>query len=249
MKYSGKSDVGKKRSENQDSFGFYTPDDRSLLAVVCDGMGGAAGGCVASRLALDAFSREFTRLYLERRATGNVTAFDVKRIFAGAVSCADSAVLHASEEDARLRGMGTTLCAVFFTDGKMYTANVGDSRAYLLRGSDMIQITHDHSYVQMLLDDGEITPEEARAHPSRNIITRAVGTGHDATADVTADVSEVGDVILLCSDGLSGPLGGAGIKKILTRPLSESDMVVALIDAANECGGDDNITALIINAQ
>lgn len=252
MHYSGKTDIGMKRSMNQDHFSIKEYAPGILLAVVCDGMGGARGGQEASSTATDSFVASmdsFVESHITEQNTIECTDSQIHRALRRAAYTSNKAVYLRSEEDASLRGMGTTLVAVLVVGSTVYTANVGDSRMYVIRGRDIEQITHDHSYVQYLVDTGRLTEEEARTAQNRNIITRAVGTESNVDADVFVteiDPSCKPAFVLLCSDGLTNHLGGAEIAEIVTSDSSISDKTDALVSRANKYGGSDNITAVVI---
>lgn len=353
MFFYGLSDVGRRRQNNQDSFGYLKIADNAEVFVVCDGMGGANGGNIASEMSVNIFTEylknslgkfvdsktnllilpedtenlgpyattaEFSFLRNNEKAQDLAAAAeenglddgtdvsgsenhgdkfnrktetkdvrdsnvqnegadepDVKvcddvdnyedtsvlqnpiyTLLGEAVASANTKVYERSKKDAELSGMGTTLVAALMIDSKLYIASVGDSRIYLFCGGDMVQLTHDHSYVQYLVDIGQITPEQALTNPYRNIITRAVGNERTIEADtesllLTASPS----YILLCSDGLTNYLSASDIRDIVWGyGAEESDgedqeaelkkKVEELIDSANEGGGGDNITALLV---
>lgn len=252
MIYFGKTDAGKKRKGNQDSFGIYCLADNVLLLAVCDGMGGANGGEEASRLALEAFSGEIKAVCLPRMKEDGVnidmSGVNIGLLLENAAEEANSAVLSTARERSELAGMGTTLVALFIADKSVYSINVGDSRIYRISDGSIKQITHDHSYVQYLVDMGRITPEEARNSSNRNIITRAIGTTDDIKADV--DLVDVGDAeetyFLLCSDGLTGMVNDDEIARTVSKSGTLEEKVCRLIEKANKNGGADNITALLL---
>lgn len=246
----GITDVGKRRSANQDSFIIDQRSPSTLLAVVCDGMGGAAGGLEASSIACSVFSDsvEEDLTVLEERGR-EITPELCERIMRRGVDFANSAVARRAAEDSGLAGMGTTLVAALVLDGRIYVANVGDSRLYSVTDGVASQITHDHSYVQLLVDVGRITPEQAKNSANRNIITRAVGTTDKVDCDMFV-IDSLPDAILLCSDGLTNMLSPEDIGRHFCAPLSSEEDVAAvcraLVDGANEGGGPDNITAAVV---
>ncbi len=252
MQYSGLSDTGMKRSVNQDNYSVKEYAPGILLAVVCDGMGGARGGWEASSTATDSFLAcmdSFVASYLTEQNTIECTDAQIHRALRRAAYTSNRAVFHRSEEDASLRGMGTTLVAVFIVGTTVYTVNVGDSRMYIARGEEIEQITHDHSYVQYLVDIGRLTTEEARTAPNRNIITRAVGTESNIDADVfvtEVDTTAAPAYVLLCTDGLTNYLEGPEIAQILASDVPIEEKPQTMIARANERGGSDNITAVVI---
>ena len=225
--FTGRSDPGRKRHRNEDAFVCEPP-----LFAVADGMGGAQAGEVASQLAAGAL-RE-----------GNGTAGE-----AGVVSLIQEAnrrVWQRANEDAAASGMGTTITvAVVEPDGRVFFGHVGDSRAYMLRGGRLRQLTQDHSRVAELVRRGELSPEEAETHPQRSVITRALGTDPDVDVDTFAVDAEDGDVFLLCSDGLSSMVDHSTVEQVLLRNRADLDAAAqALVAAANRGGGEDNITVI-----
>lgn len=252
MQYSGKTDVGKKRSVNQDNFAVREYAPGILLAVVCDGMGGARGGWEASSTATESFVScmdSFVESHITEQNTIECTDSQIHRALRRAAFTSNKAVFQRSEEDVSLRGMGTTLVAVLVVGSTVYTANVGDSRMYIIRGSEIEQITHDHSYVQYLVDIGRLTAEEARTAQNRNIITRAVGTESSVDADVfVTEVDPGGEAayVLLCSDGLTNHIAEDELARIVSADGDADAKTDALVSCANSNGGSDNITAVLI---
>ncbi len=254
----GKTNVGMKRSVNQDSFKITEFNANSVLAVVCDGMGGAAGGGDASSIACDTFTEfaaERLPAILKKKFITISDERKIKTILTQAANAANKAVFDAAADDPELSGMGTTLVATLLCFGTLYTVNVGDSRMYLMHQSKIKQITHDHSYVQYLLDTGRITEDEAKTSTRRNIITRAVGIGENVEADVFTSRADAGKAVaLLCSDGLVNYVGEDEMLELLVEMGASPDgekvsaCLDALIDKANEAGGGDNITAVILCA-
>lgn len=252
MQYCGKTDVGMKRSVNQDNFSIKEYAPGILLAVVCDGMGGARGGREASCTATDSFVASmdsFIESHITEQNTIECTDAQIHRALRSAASTSNLAVFTRAEEDESLRGMGTTLVAVLIIGKTVYTANIGDSRMYILHGDSIQQITHDHSYVQYLVDTGRISAEEARTAQNRNIITRAVGTESSVDADVfVTEIDPAGDAVyaLLCSDGLTNHVDSDTMVSIISTKTEVSEKVDALVSHANRNGGSDNITAVVI---
>jgi PPM family protein phosphatase len=230
-----RTDVGRVREGNEDSYMVHEP-----LFAVADGMGGHQGGEVASNLAL----RSLERLAEEPPPDG-----DSAPRLAEVVRDANRVVLQKASGDPSLSGMGTTLTAVLAgTGARIHVAHVGDSRAYLLRGGEFSQLTRDQTVVQRLVDEGRITPEEAEIHPQRSILTNAVGVDRDIQVDEASYELKVGDRLLLCSDGLSGMVPEEEIKRTLQEYEEPQEACEALVQAANEAGGQDNITAVILDA-
>lgn len=231
----GLTDVGRVRSNNQDSIGEFIQREPSLrLLVVADGMGGHRGGEVASQMAVEAVRAAFQG--------GGDSPPEVLR---AALERANQQVNEASQRDRSLNGMGTTCVAMLFgRGGQAWVAHVGDSRAYRLRGGQLTQLTDDHSIVGELVRMGRISAEEARTHPQRNEILRAIGTQETVAVDLEAVPVQPGDRFLLCSDGLYGMLTDAEIAEVL-RGEGPNDAARILVDRANERGGVDNISVQI----
>ena len=255
MQYCGKTDVGMKRKVNQDNFSIKEYAPGILLAVVCDGMGGARGGCEASSTATDCFVAAmdtFVDNHITEQHTIECTDAQIHRALRSAAEASNKAVFMRAEEDESLRGMGTTLVAVLIVGKTVYTVNVGDSRMYIAHGESIEQISHDHSYVQYLVDMGRITAEEARTAQNRNIITRAVGTESSVDADVfVTEIDPAGNTVyaLLCSDGLTNHIGEDELAQILCADTDVSNKADTLVSRANSYGGTDNITAVVIKLE
>lgn len=267
----GRTDIGRKRTVNQDSFMCDSFSNGMQLAIVCDGMGGAAGGGIASSIACGAFLEsmsDFAQSFGSREALTHEDERFIKNAMTEAIYAANTAVFTRSALQDDLRGMGTTLVATLAYCQVLFTINVGDSRMYLITNGQPEQITHDHSYVQYLVDMGKMTPEEARKSVNRNIITRAVGTDDTVEADIYVtrlsgeqitdkienDVQSPDDqyVALLCSDGLTNHVTLEEIAKAI-RDIGEIETSRALgkvteklIEMANAAGGTDNITAVLM---
>lgn len=248
MEFYAISDVGKCRIENQDTCGS-VGEGRVFFASVCDGMGGAAAGRQAAEIAceqmLDVFSDAFGR------ETGGstpkpLTAYESKKLLRTALDRANDAVYQASREDESKHGMGTTVAAALFYYGKIYVMHVGDSRVYRHRNGMLERLTSDHSLVQTMVDAGSLTENEARVHPMRNVITRAVGVGEQISADYRTEDLRAGDTFLLCSDGLTGMVPDERIEEILSAPKNAQAKVNALLGAALDAGGEDNITVFLV---
>ncbi|MCQ2456051.1 MAG: Stp1/IreP family PP2C-type Ser/Thr phosphatase [Clostridia bacterium] len=255
MFFFGETDIGKRRVVNQDNFRIKEYSSDVLAAVVCDGMGGARGGGVASSLAVSAFMDaldEESTLFTENHSDDGADEA-ISDLLRRAVTYANDAVFAASESADELSGMGTTLVATLVTPRMVYTVNVGDSRMYVCSKGDLTQITRDHSYVQYLVDIGRITARKAKRSSNRNIITRAVGTESSVEADVfttpRAD-AKAHTVALLCSDGLSNMLESREIESALKSteqsPEALKRTAERFISVANERGGSDNITVVIL---
>lgn len=236
----GSTDSGLCRIENQDAYAASClcrgKKNERVLAVVCDGMGGAKGGQIASQLA--------TATFVEKAAEREDD--EDSAVLKYAVNCANTAVYRRAMAEDRLNGMGTTLVAVLASEGGLTVAHVGDSRAYLMHDGKLTLLTHDHSYVQQLVDDGTITPDEAQHHSRKNLITRAIGVEKTIRADISHFPWSIGDRVLLCSDGLSNDIGPEELLAILTENPRLDHAARELIGAANCKGGEDNITALLL---
>lgn len=241
MNIYGSTDKGKSRNSNQDAFAFGTFEDGSVWAVVCDGMGGAKGGNVASRMAVDCLSAS-----LKSRYRLNMSEPSYKNLLFSAVNAANIRVFDKAKEDSELNGMGTTVVAVLISKGIAYIAHAGDSRAYVFQNGELTQLTRDHSIVQNMVEDGKITKEEARVHPRKNVITRALGV--DESVDVEFTVADIaaGSSLLLCTDGLTNYINNDELIGILSSASRES-ITQKLIESANNNGGGDNITAVVID--
>ena len=241
----GATDRGMARSVNEDRFAGAALAPDFGYGVVCDGVGGAKAGGVASTVARDEIRRG-----LEAACRPGIDQRSVGLMMESAISTANSLVYHrASQDPALLGGMGTTLClAVVYDGGRVCIANVGDSRGYLLRGGELRQLTTDHTRAQLLFDRGEITARELERHPDRNRLTRAIGVEPAVEADYSELRLEPGDTLLLCSDGLYNMMDPVTLRECLRQSLTQGD-AQCLIDAANAMGGRDNITAVIITLE
>ncbi len=231
MRFFARSDIGKVRQLNEDHY-FCKPP---YLGIVADGMGGHAAGEIASKLAVDSVLQ-----YLAEQEVMDET------VLKEAVIRANSAICSMSRQREECSGMGTTITMCCEQEDTLYWAHVGDSRMYLLRAGELRQMTQDHSYVGDLLRSGQITKEEARVHPKRNLLTRAVGAEREIEIDTGAFPMQAGDILLLCSDGLTNMVTEQEIQEELLRDRGELETAVArLIERANENGGTDNSTVLI----
>ncbi len=241
MRVSSKSDTGLVRKQNQDNCRTGIIDDKTVWAVVCDGMGGANGGSTASATAVEKISEHITSNYRP-----DYNEDDIKRLLADASSIANNAIFEMSSKVNELSGMGTTLVAVLARDDKLYIIHAGDSRACLITGGSLIQLTQDHSIVQEMVNSGELTPEEARVHPKKNIITRALGVEPRIRLDFTVSDFPEYSMLLICTDGLTNYITSERIVE-LSDKLSGDELADAFVAEANEHGGGDNITVVIIN--
>ena len=239
MNVFGKTDIGLVRESNQDAFLAGTFDDGNCWAVVCDGMGGVSGGQVASKICVERVSEAIKRSYRSK-----MTLSSAKNLLTSSITAANSAVFKEAQESPEYKGMGTTVVAVIVLGNLAVVAHVGDSRAYLVN-DEIKAVTKDHSFVQLLIDTGKITELEAAFHPDRNIITRAVGIEH--VVDVEIDIVDIneGDKLLICTDGLNGYVSDAYILKIIKEYGDSS--TEKLVETANNSGGRDNVTVVIIS--
>jgi protein phosphatase len=244
------SDLGKKRPGNEDAFGYSVEHG---VYVVCDGMGGAAAGEVASAMAVN----EVLRL-LKGRAVDEAAPLEKQVV--EAVRTANQAILSRAEKNQKLAGMGTTLVGLIAEGSRVLVFNVGDSRCYRMRGvglpdesnpeqSRLQQITLDHSLVQEQVRLGRMTNEEALHSPFRSMITRALGTQAGIEPDLFELEAEPGDIFMLCSDGLTGELSDPTIESLLAADLPLDELCASLVAAANEAGGRDNITCLLVRVE
>ena len=231
--------VGIVRSGTEDSYLMLA--DRGLF-IVADGMGGHAAGEVASEMAVHIVSREIGSL------RGLPDAQASERIARSLVT-ANEAIFERTLAEHDKRGMGTTVTALALLPGRYLIGQVGDSRAYLLRDGELLQITRDHSYVQEQVDAGLLTPEQARVHPYSNVITRCVGAGSDVVPDLYFGELRAGDVLLLASDGLTGMLEDEQLARILADPQGPQAWVDRMITEANRRGGLDNITTIVVKIE
>lgn len=234
-----RTDVGVVRSGNEDSY--LMANERGLF-IVADGMGGHAAGEVASEMATQLVAQEF-------RPVRGMSDDELMAQMVGAIRAANSAIYRRTLQEQDKRGMGTTVTVMNLLPRRYLIGQVGDSRAYLLRGGVLTQITTDHSYVQEQVDAGRLTPEEARVHPYANVITRCVGSSGDVVPDLFIGTLEAGDLILLASDGLTGMLEDEDVRTIIERDISLEDMVDQLIEDANRRGGLDNITVVLVRIE
>jgi serine/threonine protein phosphatase PrpC len=248
VKAFGLSHVGRQRQHNEDA---YLVEANAKLFLVADGMGGHAAGEIASRIAVETIS-EFILHTVEDEGTWP-HAYDEKfkrstnRLMA-ALKLANTRVLEAMRKDSRLRGMGTTVVASLVEGDTVSVAHVGDSRAYLIRSAQLSRITNDHSWVFEQVQAGLLTEAEAERHPLRNVITRALGGSLSVIPDAKEIESRPGDIYLLCSDGLTGMVPEEEILRLLTESEDLEAACNSLIDRANERGGYDNITAILVKA-
>ena len=244
----GLTDVGRKRNHNEDSF---LVDEELSLFVVADGMGGHAGGGTASRIAVETIDRE-----LRGARNGGADPFTssaqlqdspLPEVLRGAVERACLEIYKAAQDDRRLAGMGTTVISLCVNSDHALFAHVGDSRAYLIRGELIQQISEDHSLVNEQIKAGMITAEEAKHSRYKNIITRSVGFEEEVQVDVMGIQAEEGDYYVLCSDGLANLVEDKELREVIVGCETLAEAPKKLIELANEPGGDDNITVIVVN--
>lgn len=241
MESAGRTDVGMVRRTNQDAF---VLAEALGLGVVCDGMGGLAGGEVASQVAIESFVEVFRQeIEASRSADGERT----RRALCRAVAAANRAVRARASYDTRYRGMGTTLVAARVDGNELCVVNVGDSRAYVARGGMIKQVTVDHSYVGEQIRVGLMTEEEAKQSPYQSAITRAVGIDEDVKPDFYTEAVGAGDVVLLCSDGLLRHMKDNEIAKAMSdAAATPGEICERLIATVNARGGSDNVTCVVM---
>lgn len=236
----GITDKGVVRSQNQDSYYLKTAEEDLVIALVCDGMGGARAGNVASTLAVKtaaAYLEELSREELLRSPGEHLTQ---------AARLANEAVYCQAERDRECRGMGTTMVAVILSGRRAYILNIGDSRAYLLGEEGIRKLTRDHSVVEDLVHRGELTPEEARTHPQKNLITRALGAEPEARTDLYELALKAGEFLLLCSDGLSNTLTDQELLYEVLYGEEPESCCQRMLEIALSRGAPDNVTAVLI---
>jgi serine/threonine protein phosphatase PrpC len=248
----GITDIGRKRQRNEDS---YLVNDKLHLYIVADGMGGHAGGEFASKIAVSTVeeilkgedrkkSHVPDQSLLDSKQPGGGDRFESERL-RDAIARAGSMIVRRASEEPELRGMGTTSTIILFMGDKAYIAHVGDSRCYCVRKGKIQQITEDHSLVHEQLKSGLITEEEARTHQLKNIITRSVGVQEEVEVDTIVWKVQAGDGYLLCSDGLSNMVSDQEMEEVVAKSDPE-EAGRALVEMANQHGGDDNITLIVL---
>ena len=240
MEVFSKSDIGLVRSQNQDDCRFGVISPSCVWAVVCDGMGGANGGNIASATAVEYISREIERMYSD-----DLTKAELSTLMTEIVSKANIEVYNMAKNDVELTGMGTTCEFILVKDTTVHVVHVGDSRTYAIRGGKIKQLTEDHSVVQEMVRRGEITPEQAQNHPNKNFITRALGIKPEVHLDYIEANFIYGDVLLICTDGLSNCVTTGDMVKICHENRGEG-LPKKLVEKAKEGGGSDNITVTVV---
>lgn len=242
MQYWGLTDQGCVRKQNQDAYHIQQLDRNTLLCVVCDGMGGAKSGNIASTLAVDVFVQE-----VQRSWTSNADWDKTEQILRSAVKLANFTVYDQGVQFEEFDGMGTTLVAALIRGRRVSVINVGDSRAYAITRSGIHQISRDHSVVQMMVDRGELTSEQAKTYPGKNLITRAIGTEPVILSDTFRMEMNRGDYILLCSDGLSNMMDDQEILFEVVHGVNKQHCCQRLLDIAISRGSPDNVTSVLVS--
>ena len=237
----GLTDPGCVRSQNQDAYQIEQLDRNALLCVVCDGMGGAKSGNVASTLAIDVFTQEVRTPW-----NPGMDAEKIDRMLEAAVKLANFTVYDQAQQFEEFRGMGTTLVAAVIQNKSVTVVNVGDSRAYCVGRGGIRQLTTDHSLVQMMVQRGELTPEKARNYPGKNLITRAIGTEPVVECDLFHHRMEWGDCLLLCTDGLCNMMDDQEILFEVVHGINKQHCCQRLLDIAKNRGAPDNVTSVLV---
>lgn len=240
MEVYSKTDIGKVRKTNQDSVFWKKIDEDLAWSVVCDGMGGTYGGDIASRMAIKVIENRMNSDLSEHS-----TSEEIKMVIYNAVNEANLRIFEKSKLDSSLNHMGTTvaLCVVF--KNFLQVVYAGDSRVYIVNKEEILQLSKDHSIVQQMVDSGEITKQDAKNHPQKNIITRALGVGSTVDLDYIERTVKKGDIILSCTDGLTNYLDEKDILELCNKNIT-SLIACELVKESNRRGGSDNITAALI---
>lgn len=239
--FCAKTDPGRARENNEDSVAY---DGTTRTVVLADGMGGYNAGEIASGMATAFIKSELSRWLLEAGPGANIR--EVRRAMEICVDNANLSIFNAASSNAQYAGMGTTLVVGVFTGGKFLVGHIGDSRCYRWRAGVLEQITKDHSLLQEQIDAGLITPEQAATSSIKNLVTRALGVEDTALLEVNEHVVQAGDLYLMCSDGLSDMIDDAAIARIIATDSGLEQKAIQLVDAANENGGRDNISVLMV---
>lgn len=240
LKVYTESDIGLVRKLNEDACGGGLLSEQSAWVVVCDGMGGAKGGNVASGIAVEKISEQILARY---RAEMDDTA--IKELISAAIASANTEVHRRSGSDESLSGMGTTVVTAVVAGGYAHIAHAGDSRAYLITSEAICQLTTDHSMVQEMVEKGDLTEQEAKIHPQKNIITRALGVESSIQIDYCEVPFQPGNLLLICTDGLTNYLDENQIFS-LSQKLGAEELTQRLVVLAKEAGGSDNITVAVV---
>jgi serine/threonine protein phosphatase PrpC len=248
FEHAGLTDVGMKRTHNEDNLYMYP--ERSLF-LVADGMGGHASGEVASQIAVDTVAQFFMDQQDDEDITWPYkanTAYDFEgNLLVNAIRYANYCVYDKASKGAQYKGMGTTFVAMLFHEGQYYVGHVGDSRAYRVRNGEFVQLTEDHSLLNDYKKMAKLTPEEEKNFPHKNIIVRALGMKESVLVDLGVDAAQPGDLYLLCSDGLSGEIEDPELLQLALDHWDDPDkMVQAMVETANNNGGKDNVTVVVV---
>ena len=235
------TDPGCVRAQNQDAYLVEKLDKHTLLCVVCDGMGGAKSGNIASSLAADVFVQEIKQTW-----NGDTNQDHVDQMLKNAVKLANFTVFDQAQQFEEFAGMGTTLVAVLLSGKRATVVNVGDSRLYHVDRTGIHQVTVDHSVVQLMVSRGELTPEQAKTYPGKSLITRAIGTESMVVCDVFHKKASPGDYFLLCSDGLSNLMDDQEILFEVAHGQDKSQCCQRLLDIAKNRGAPDNVTSVLV---
>lgn len=237
----GLTDPGCVRPQNQDAFHTEQLDRNTMLCIVCDGMGGAKSGNIASSLAVDVFVQEVRRTW-----TSSMPQEKINQMLHSAVKLANFTVFDQAQQFEEFDGMGTTLVAVLLRNRHATVVHVGDSRAYRVNSEGIWQMTRDHSLVQMMVERGELTQQMARTYPGKNFITRAIGTEPMVVCDISNLELAKGEFLLLCSDGLSNVLDDQEILFEIVHGVDHADCCQRLLEIAKKRGAPDNVTSVLI---
>ena len=235
----GRTDKGIVRRSNEDAYASAVLGSKRAWGVVCDGMGGANAGDIASKMAVETFSEHMEKL------KSILPHFREGDLLIRAAEEANAAIFRRARSDPACDGMGTTMVGALVWDKTLWVVNVGDSRAYLVRGEEIRRLTRDHSVVEDLVARGKVTPEQARRHPQRNLITRALGTTPKVKADLFRETAQKGDVLILCSDGLSGEVTDEELRREILAGGTAEEMTGRLMDRALAQGAPDNVTVVL----
>lgn len=240
MRIIARTDPGMVRSSNQDSYAAGEFRNGVAWAVVCDGMGGNVGGNIASSTAVRSISERITTGYRE-----NMSSSSIRNLLITAITNANFEIFDMAANNPDLTGMGTTVVAAIMDNDNLYVAHAGDSRAYIVSRDSITQVTRDHSVVQKMIENGEITEEEAVRHPSKNLITRALGVDENLRVDFNEVTLNAHDMLLICTDGLTNYVKDEDILSTILEG-RHTDFAGKLVDQANTNGGGDNITVVAV---
>jgi len=241
MRYWGLTDPGCVRKQNQDAYQMEQLDRSTALCIVCDGMGGAKSGNIASTLAVDVFVQEVRRSW-----TSSMNQEKINQMLYSAVKLANFTVYDQAQQFEEFDGMGTTLVAVLVHNRHVTVIHVGDSRAYRVNADGIWQMTRDHSLVQMMVERGELSQEMAKSYPGKNFITRAIGTEPIVDCDISNLELSKGEFLVLCSDGLSNVLDDQEILFEVIHGVNKQDCCQRLLDIAKNRGAPDNVTSVLV---